>query len=530
MAPSPRQPPPSPDSPSRRKSFTDGFDELAAKQRLQIAWNVLGYSVVSRRELDAPRTSDGEKIILHDCCGHASPGKLLAVMGSSGAGKTTLLNCLAGRRQAGTLSGEIRVNGQLLAPATSAAFRRATVFVTQDDQMMSTQTVREVLTFSAALRLPHATSAAARDKLVASVIQTLHLERAADTMIGDPAAAGGISGGERKRVNIGAELVTNPSVLFVDEPTTGLDAYTAAQVVSTLKNALARSGRTVVATIHQPASEVYQLFDDLCLLHRGGVAYFGAAQAALGYFAALGATCPTHFNPADFLINTLMCQLHGGGCGDDDEHAGKHLPDFVAAFASSGAPRAASATPPALDDLVALRPDPAARASSLRALRILFGRTRSNYSRNRLGLKARLAQTVLFSTITGLIFYDLGEDVEGVQSRQGFIFFVLFNNFLVAILNVVLIFPPERRIFEREFNAGYYKVPPAPAARDARHTSTPASGSPTPPSWRRYGRTTWRASRSSCRSRPSSRSSSCRSRTTSQACAREPRPSGSLWR
>ena len=143
--------------------------------------------------------------------------------------------------------------------------------------------------------------------------------------------------------------------------------------------------------------------------------------------------------------------------------------------------RRASATPPALDDLVALRPDPAARASSLRALRILFGRTRSNYSRNRLGLKARLAQTVLFSTITGLIFYDLGEDVEGVQSRQGFIFFVLFNNFLVAILNVVLIFPPERRIFEREFNAGYYKVPPAPAARDARHTSTPASGSPTPP-------------------------------------------------
>ena len=488
MAARSSQTPQKPGAPSRRATFTDGVDGLAAKQRLQVAWNGLGYSVATKRDLDAPRTADGEKIILHDCCGHASPGKLLAVMGSSGAGKTTLLNCLAGRRQDGTLSGEIRVNGQLLATATSAAFRRATVFVTQDDLMMSTQTVREVLTFSAALRLPQATSAAARDKLVASVIQTLHLERTADTMIGEPAAAGGVSGGERKRVNIGAELVTNPSVLFVDEPTSGLDAYTAAQVVTTLTHSLARSGRTVVATIHQPASEVFTLFDDLCLLHKGGVAYFGPAKDALGYFGALGATCPMHFNPADFLINTLMRQLHGdddnGNDGDaaaQQQLSGPALPDFVAAFASSGAPRAASATPPALDGLAALRPDPAARASSLRALRVLFGRTRSNYSRNRLGLKARLAQTLLFSTIAGLIFYDLGEDLEGIQSRQGFIFFVLLNNFLVAVLNVVLIFPPERRIFEREFDAGYYKVrPPASthpptAQRGTRGTRAPCT-------------------------------------------------------
>ena len=173
MAPSPRQPPPSPDSPSRRKSFTDGFDELAAKQRLQIAWNVLGYSVVSRRELDAPRTSDGEKIILHDCCGHASPGKLLAVMGSSGAGKTTLLNCLAGRR--GTLSGEIRVNGSYL--------RRRRARLPSRDGLCDAGRPDDVDSdrrrCCARQRRPHATSAAARDKLVASVIQTLHLERAA---------------------------------------------------------------------------------------------------------------------------------------------------------------------------------------------------------------------------------------------------------------------------------------------------------------------------------------------------------------
>ena len=133
---------------------------------------------------------------------------------------------------------------------------------------MESQTPREILSFSAALRLPSSVSSSQRAKLVAELIRLLHLERAADTIVGDP-SRGGLSGGERKRTNVGGELVTNPSVVFLDEPTSGLDAFTSFKVMAMLKD-LALHGRTVICTIHQPASGVFASFDNLALMHKGG--------------------------------------------------------------------------------------------------------------------------------------------------------------------------------------------------------------------------------------------------------------------
>ena len=179
---------------------------LKSKQRVQVSWRDITYDVL---------TPAGSKRILFGCSAHASPAAMLAIMGSSGAGKTTLLNCLSGRFRGGNLSGTISGNG---APILDRKiFRRVAAFVTQDDLMLETQTPREVLHFSAALRLPPSTTRAERKAIVEDVIQLLHLGGAADTLVGDP-STGGISGGERKRVNIGAEMVTNPSVIYVDEP------------------------------------------------------------------------------------------------------------------------------------------------------------------------------------------------------------------------------------------------------------------------------------------------------------------------
>lgn len=101
----------------------------------------------------------------------------------------------------------------------------------------------------------------------------------------------GISGGERKRTSIGVELITNPSLIFLDEPTTGLDSFTATQVMRTLRD-LANSGRTVVQTIHQPNSEIYDLFDKLMLLAGGKVLYFNKASLAIDYFKEIKFNCP----------------------------------------------------------------------------------------------------------------------------------------------------------------------------------------------------------------------------------------------
>ena len=156
-------------------------------------------------------------------------------------------------------------------------------------------------------------------------IQLLHLEKAADTLVGDPARRD--LGRRAQAVNIGAELVTNPTVVYVDEPTSGLDVHGERRHEGAPLHR--PGGRTVVSTIHQPASEIYQSFDVLMLLHQGNVAYFGRCAEAVDYFATLGVACPQFHNPADFLVTTLMQQLYRDPTSDDT------LPDFNDAFRSS---------------------------------------------------------------------------------------------------------------------------------------------------------------------------------------------------
>jgi len=289
---------------SRKSSArTEGATALgrltgADGRRTMLSWENLSYTVTLSKR--AQKGGAKTKTILDGLSGYAQPAAVLAIMGSSGSGKTTALKMLSFRNdQPGEMNGTLKVNGQELQGAEHGLFSRKVAFVMQDDLVMETQTPREAIAFSAALRLPIAVGRAERKDLVDSIIAVLRLERCADTLIGN-SASGGISGGERKRVSIGCELVTNPAVILLDEPTSGLDAYTALTVMSTLKD-IASAGRTIITTIHQPASEIYETFDSLLLLHQGKDAYFGPATNALAHFGALGVVCPPQHNPADFL-------------------------------------------------------------------------------------------------------------------------------------------------------------------------------------------------------------------------------------
>ena len=426
---------------------TSVVDKLKVKQQVQLVWTDLGYAV---------NIKGGPKPLISGMSGHASPGQLLAVMGSSGAGKTTLLNVLSGRSLAGNITGSTTINGSIM-PRES--FRKVAAFVTQEDVMMGSQTPREILNFSAALRLPSSTSSAERREIVESIISILHLEKCANTMVGDP-QHGGISGGERKRTNVGAELVTNPSVIFLDEPTSGLDAFTSVSVMRRLKE-LATGGRTVVATIHQPASEIFATFDTLNLLHTGGSAYFGPASNGVSYFAALGHTCPNNYNPADFLIGELMRQLYpeeGGTDGKLDAEQGGGALSFLDAWKAS-AEAQAHLTPPIVagcDQPVSVVNEGGA-SPPIQFLRIGL-RNLVQYKREKLGIRARVAQTIVFSVLIGLIFWDLKFDEPSIQDRMGCLFFANLSQLMFGLLQVVLMFPVERRIFEREHSAGYYSV------------------------------------------------------------------------
>ena len=195
-------------------------------------------------------------------------------MGASGAGKTTLLDVIAGRKTGGVRKGTIKLNGPQVEKQT---FARLTAYCEQMDLHNEFATVEEALEFSAKLRLGTEVSAEAR--FVEEALDILRAQPVAGRMIGSSGSANGLSPGQRKVLTVAVELVSNAPVFFLDEPTSGLDSR-AALIVMTEVHKVAKMGRTVISTIHQPSTEIFLMFDDLLLLQRGGwQVYFGPLGA-----------------------------------------------------------------------------------------------------------------------------------------------------------------------------------------------------------------------------------------------------------
>lgn len=286
---------------------------VAGAERLELIFRHLKYTVSLKKSVQK-KEGIKEKAILNDITAMFKPGRLTAVMGSSGAGKTTLLTVLAGNTQKGRIEGDLVVNGE---PYTGRMLKEISGFVFQDDVLLPTMTVREAIAMSALLRIPKSVDREERARRVDDTISILHLDKARNTVVGNPMTKG-ISGGERKRTAIGMEMVVNPGMIFLDEPTTGLDTFTAFTVILSLSR-LAQLGRTVVATIHQPSTEIFNLFDDLLILSRGRVAYYGPTQDAVDYFARQGYPCPEYSNPADYIFMRVLREFGSIEGGEEEE-------------------------------------------------------------------------------------------------------------------------------------------------------------------------------------------------------------------
>ncbi|CAI8593471.1 unnamed protein product [Vicia faba] len=271
----------------REKAKTEIIGDVSAR----LTWKDLTVMVT---------LSNGEtQNVLENLTGYAEPGCFTALMGPSGSGKSTLLDALSSRLASNAfLSGTILLNGrkEKLSFGTAA-------YVTQDDNLIGTLTVRETIWYSARLRLPDKMSRSDKRALVESTIVAMGLQDCADTVIGNWHLRG-ISGGEKRRVSIALEILMRPRLLFLDEPTSGLDSASAFFVTQTLR-ALARDGRTVIASIHQPSSEVFELFDQLYLLSGGKTVYFGQASEAYEFFEQAGFPCPALRNPSDHFLRCV---------------------------------------------------------------------------------------------------------------------------------------------------------------------------------------------------------------------------------
>ncbi|XP_044510446.1 ABC transporter G family member 25-like isoform X2 [Mangifera indica] len=254
-----------------------------------------------------------ERTILNGITGMVSPGEILAVLGPSGGGKSTLLNVLAGRLQGHGFTGTILANNKKPLKHIS----KRTGFVTQDDVLYPHLTVRETLIFCSLLRLPKTLTKQEKTSIAESVITELGLTKCQNTIIGNSFIRG-VSGGERKRVSIAHEMLINPSLLILDEPTSGLDATAAHRLVSTLTS-LAQRGKTIITSMHQPSSRVFQMFNSVLVLSEGRCLYFGKASEAMGYFASVGYSPSFPVNPADFLLDLANGVSHVDGMTERDK-------------------------------------------------------------------------------------------------------------------------------------------------------------------------------------------------------------------
>ncbi|KAL4341072.1 hypothetical protein GQ457_08G000810 [Hibiscus cannabinus] len=251
---------------------------------------------------DLTITLKGKNIHLMRCVtGKLSPGRVSAVMGPSGAGKTTFLSALTGKAPGCIMTGTVQINGK---EGSIQAYKKIIGFVPQDDIVHGNLTVAENLWFSARCRLAADLPKQEKVLVVERVIESLGLQGVRDSLVGTVEKRG-ISGGQRKRVNVGLEMVMEPSLLILDEPTSGLDSSSSQLLLRALRRE-ALEGVNICMVVHQPSYTLYRMFDDLILLAKGGLTvYHGPVKKAEEYFSGLGITLPDRANPPDYFIDIL---------------------------------------------------------------------------------------------------------------------------------------------------------------------------------------------------------------------------------
>ncbi|KAF7252825.1 ATP-binding cassette sub-family G member 2 [Varanus komodoensis] len=342
-----------------------------------------------------------------------------------------LLDILATRKDPAGLSGDILINGITL----PSHFKCISGYVVQDDIVMGTLTVRENLEFSAALRLPLSMSFEEKQERVEQVLKELDLSKVADSKVGTYFIRG-VSGGERKRTSIGLELITHPRVLFLDEPTTGLDASTANAVLLLLKK-MSLQGKTIIFSIHQPRYSIFKLFDTLTLLADGKLLYHGPADNTLRYFKSLGYVCEPYNNPADFFLDIIngdstavvMSKTYIDTCIGPEQVSESIATKLAEKFSNSSSYKTLRAE---LDELSLQNKRKKETYKAIpyttpffHQLKWVSKRTFKNLIGNPQNSTAQIAIITFLGMLVGAVFAGVKNDATGIQNRKKDLYVVL---------------------------------------------------------------------------------------------------------
>ncbi|KAJ0884371.1 putative monosaccharide-transporting ATPase [Helianthus annuus] len=421
-----------------------------------ITFDDIKYSVDMPQEMKDQGVTDGRLVLLKNLSGSFRPGVLTALMGVSGAGKTTLMDVLAGRKTGGIIEGDIRISGY---PKKQETFARISGYCEQTDIHSPHVTVYESLIYSAWLRLPADVDENARKMFVEEVMELVELNPVRNALVGLP-GINGLSTEQRKRLTIAVELVANPSIIFMDEPTSGLDARAAAIVMRTIRNTV-DTGRTVVCTIHQPSIDIFEAFDELFLMKRGGQEiYVGPvghqSSELIKYFEGIqGVSKITDgYNPATWMLEvTTSSQELALGV------------DFTELYKNSELYTRNKAL---IADLSQPRPGSSDLNFSTQYSRTFFTqclaclwKQRISYWRNSPYTAVRFAFSTFIGLFFGSVFWDLGSKRKTTQDLSNSMGALYTSVIFLGVQNASAVQPVvdiERTVFYRERAAGMYSA------------------------------------------------------------------------
>ncbi|CAF0771945.1 unnamed protein product, partial [Brachionus calyciflorus] len=405
------------------------------------------------------RKSKRFETILNEVKGIVEPGEVLALMGPSGSGKTTLLNALNfSVKNSLSVDGKIMLNGCQVDPIKMSM---VSCYIQQDDLFFGTLTVKEHLVFQAMLRMDRSLSQDTKLRRVYQVLKEFNLEKRANVKIGIPGRKKGISGGEKRRLTFASEILTDPPVLFCDEPTSGLDSKMAKSIISYLKK-LAENGKTVICTIHQPSSEIFSMFDKICLLSQSRVAFFGTRENALNFFENnLYKKCPPLTNPADFYMDLLGVDVN------DSANSQNEIRNYCEKFSRSEYnieldKRIENVKPEYFSSPSNFSPY---KSNWCVQMSCLIQRSFFNYIRNHKVVLTDILMVIVTAMLGGLIFFQTGEkdkntchyNQQSIKNVIYAIFYTVTVSVIFSIMGAVMAFPPEIPIYYREHNASVYR-------------------------------------------------------------------------
>ncbi|KAL5580752.1 hypothetical protein UlMin_013194 [Ulmus minor] len=423
-------------------------------QPLTMTFYNLNYFVDMPKEMKLEGIPESRLQLLSNVSGVFSPGVLTALVGSSGAGKTTLMDVLAGRKTGGYIEGNIKISGY---PKEQRTFARISGYVEQNDIHSPQVTVEESLLFSSCLRLPKEVPKEKRQEFVEEVMRLVELDTLRNALVGLPGTSG-LSTEQRKRLTIAVELVANPSIIFMDEPTSGLDARAAAIVMRTVRNTV-DTGRTVVCTIHQPSIEIFEAFDELLLMKRGGRIIYGGklglhSQTMIDYFQGISGIppVPSGYNPATWMleVTTPAAEERIGLDFADIYRNSEHFREVEASINHFSIPAA---------DSKQLQFDTTYSQDTLSQFLICLWKQNLVYWRSPAYNVMRLTFTTVSALVFGSVFWNVGSKRDTTQDLFMVMGALYASCLFLGVNNAASVQPVvsiERTVFYRERAAGMY--------------------------------------------------------------------------